>query len=1120
MAGVLGQGLTQGTAAQPCQTCGTTKFKTFTCIQCNSLAFCETCWPRWILHVPGATGWGGKPHEKADPLVVQRLRQILEPIRSEADHQAELMEDEDTTWFGFGRDSAGNPIFQDHGRFAAVMGECRGGNIAGRYPQLVSFIGETGAGKSTLIKLLIDRQDLSSLGGSKYRSPVTSSNYDRIPTTGDVHLYADPSTFNTSAPMLFIDCEGLNGGESRPKGLWHISTENMPPGYLPPDPLEDSSPYFNNPATLLRSRYSAQRPIQWAKTPQTKKREYTVSQLYPRILYTFSDVVVFVLRNPRAFESTVLGKLLSWGAASIDKSLNQPVLPHAVIVLNATEDVHEDEWDVTTATNMLMSDIQGAILREPALEEYLETWRKRGKKISNTEQLLACYYASVTVIRIPTRGHYMLMDQQIAKLFELVKARCSESLLKKKQARMLANAEKLQLYLQAAFDHFSKDLDSPFDFVKEALRHNPVPRNFEGNILTLAVLIKDYSENDSLRITAKNIFMRMAPMIASCIMFDAVRQNLLGTAARLFDDAGGIRGIVQLQVLKAIERVLGPKLPIQHFFDLMVGTGTGGVIAIGLGVNRWSVNESIKKFKAIVKEAFTPRELTNMPIFGTLSSLLHRSVYKTQPLEKALKGYFDDQAFFGGVSVKSQHYTPAKVAVTATSVFDQQAVVLANYNRPDAVGEALPYEFIRYDTPTKELKNWEAARAAATTSPFFKPFYKPETGNRYLDGGLDHKNPIWVAHHETKLIWGDAAKSTPDLMLSIGTGSQVRDQVKPSNGRTSRATQASSGSSVHSGQQTIRTPLAIPVLSSTGSQRLHEYKECDRAWQRFMSGSSNHLQVADDSDQHYIRISPELLMPIPKFDQIHKMDEVEQEVEEVLQQMPEIREIAHRLIASSFFFEKNPGSIRHTSSGYMCTGKFRNSSDEMKALGAFLRSHLKNNFEPYFLIEEDSTRWPARQIILDEQTVDDMRLRGYFDIDNILIYASRENSATKISLGLQTTVYPSGVTVLPISGFPRQLMSEDVGRTAASDGASVLLNGRHSVGEDPPQLQQVVPIVHMESLSPVMAKSPVTAELPRSPPPPIELYGDSAQTDAQRTTASQGGRASELEGSSTMVNMI
>ena len=115
--------------------------------------------------------------------------------------------------------------------------------------------------------------------------------------------------------------------------------------------------------------------------------------------------------------------------------------------------------------------------------------------------------------------------------------------------------------------------------------------------------------------------------------------------------------------------------------------------------------------------------------------------------------------------------------------------------------------------------------------------------------------------------------------------------------------------------------------NSTGSQRLSEYKECDRAWQRFMSSSSHHLGQHPDEglgggeQQHYMRISPEPLMSIPKFDQIQKMDEVEQEVEEVLQQMPEVKEIAHRLIASTFFFEKDPTSIRQTATGYMCTGK-------------------------------------------------------------------------------------------------------------------------------------------------------------------------------------------------------
>lgn len=63
-------------------------------------------------------------------------------------------------------------------------------------------------------------------------------------------------------------------------------------------------------------RHCVTRKIAWADTPATQKREFAVGQLYPRILYTFSDVVVFVLRNPRAFESVVLDKLVRWGAAS------------------------------------------------------------------------------------------------------------------------------------------------------------------------------------------------------------------------------------------------------------------------------------------------------------------------------------------------------------------------------------------------------------------------------------------------------------------------------------------------------------------------------------------------------------------------------------------------------------------------------------------------------------------------------------------------------------------------------------------------------------------------------------------------------------------------------------
>ncbi|KAI5924199.1 hypothetical protein F4810DRAFT_700832 [Camillea tinctor] len=1247
----------------PCQTCGTTVERTFTCIQCNNLAFCEVCWPKWVLHVAGAVGWNGKPHEKADPIVVHRLRQILEPTRTEAEHEFELREDQDTTWFGFGRDAYGHPLLHDYGRFAAIMAETTTEEHGERYPQLASFIGETGAGKSTIIKLLIERQDLTSPEGSSYYSPVTSSNRDRISTTGDVHLYADPSTLYSNYPLLLVDCEGLSGGEAMPKQLRHNSQDPIRPG------VDEYRP----------RRYSAPRRIEWAETPQTQRREFAVGQLYPRILYTFSDVVVFVLRNPRSFESSVLPKLIKWGAASIDKSINQPVLPHAIIVLNATDvDVDENEWDVAKATQMLMSDIHGAIAREPSLQEFAQTWRNRGKVINSTRDLLECYYASINVVRIPYKGSYMLMNEQVGKLADLVKDRCAASHFRKKQVRMLANTEKLQFYLQAAYDHFTKHYQTPFDFVKETLRHSPVSRNFEGNILNLALSIKEKCRNPGFANNAEQIFRAIGPMIASCVMLDAVRQKLPGTVGRLLNDryaqscmgalrlfadmywpcgftnpnfsgdlgqccnvrsghnpkghqnkhgkiigdgdyesnfsatdfgpvweqllrtclaqvqassfrlgqefpdrtelqiasllhrerlnelysnvlvsatdyisysaclcclrelpecalpcghvlclscveiygkrtsrttievsrcplhvrgvisdppwvittkpryagsrtlcldGGGIRGIIQLQVLREVEKVLGGDLPIQLFFDLIVGTDTGGIIAIGLGVKKWTVNATIDKFKDLCREVFVPRKMSNVPLVGALSSLYHGSHYNTQPFEKALKRYFSEQPFFGGSTHKSRLTTSNRVAVIAEKALDRQAVVFANYNRPDPLNKSLPYSFMRSDSPSKEIRIWEAARATSATSPFFKAFLKADENLEYLNNDMRYMCPISVAYNESKLIWSDITDAPPDLMLSIGAGQNARDSSitgdassssirnlgrSMTNDSTSTTNPGSSSAIIRQGRgglgnykRPLNSPSApgvsgsksaasgyivrnpqTPMLVSfnnplTGrTERLNDQHECDKTWTKFMaSRSRSGAMVA----RRYMRVSPDLGAKLPRFDELQKMEEAEREAEAALRQMNlSIIEIAHRLVASTFFFEKDPGSVRQTTSGFTCTGsiycRFRPCSPELQALGWFLIARLEGSFEPYFLLEEQDegrASWPVRQIVLSESVLQDMHLQGNFHLDPIRISTASENSDVKISLCLQTRPYPSGVTVLPISGFPRKLMAED-----------------------------------------------------------------------------------------------
>jgi len=125
--------------------------------------------------------------------------------------------------------------------------------------------------------MLIEREEarlLTSL--RRFNTPVVGDINATKPTSGDVHLYADPTTFPSSTPMLYADCEGLEGSEE--------------------DPLARSA-YTDGSGQ--RQRQAIRHKLNWADGKERSKREYAVLHLYPRLLYTFSDVVVFVSKNAR-----------------------------------------------------------------------------------------------------------------------------------------------------------------------------------------------------------------------------------------------------------------------------------------------------------------------------------------------------------------------------------------------------------------------------------------------------------------------------------------------------------------------------------------------------------------------------------------------------------------------------------------------------------------------------------------------------------------------------------------------------------------------------------------------------------------------------------------------------
>lgn len=203
----------------------------------------------------------------------------------------------------------GPPMFQDYGRFGDLMsatdpmkrGHRNSHGLRGsqrirdtRTPSLVSFVGQTGAGKSTLIKLLIDLASAETVPSRiesdivAFPTPVIGATGGHLPTSEDVHLYLDPSTATSNSPILLADCEGLNGGERDPTGA-RMKKKRMEEEAL--DGLRERG--------TGAGKAIPEQALAWADSPRTRTREYAVTNLYPRLLYTFSDVIVFVLTTPR-----------------------------------------------------------------------------------------------------------------------------------------------------------------------------------------------------------------------------------------------------------------------------------------------------------------------------------------------------------------------------------------------------------------------------------------------------------------------------------------------------------------------------------------------------------------------------------------------------------------------------------------------------------------------------------------------------------------------------------------------------------------------------------------------------------------------------------------------------
>lgn len=114
-------------------------------------------------------------------------------------------------------------------------------------------------------------------------------------------------------------------------------------------------------------------------------------------------------------------------------------------------------------------------------------------------------------------------------------------------------------------------------------------------------------------------------------------------------DGGGIRALVSLMFLDQLMRGLANDAVIPkpcEYFDLIVGTSTGGLLAIMLGVLQMSVQECIAAYTELATTIFPPRKRPRFRLRLSMTQFLKvQPKYDANVFEMALKTFLTKRGY-------------------------------------------------------------------------------------------------------------------------------------------------------------------------------------------------------------------------------------------------------------------------------------------------------------------------------------------------------------------------------------------------------------------------------------------------------------------------------------------
>ncbi len=734
---------------------------------------------------------------------------------------------------------------------------------------VISMVGPTGAGKSSIIKRL-----------NPIKPPVVAFQEQQIPTTSNVNSFYSAG-FNGVSPLRILDLEGDDGGlplMEYCKNYQHLSSTD----YLSADDV----------STFVKQVF--QHYDEKELTAYMNKRKHVTKHLLPRLCYIMSDVIVYVNTVPAKRESMYLDRVLEFVEKS-QTGVSSAELPSLILVYNQCPK-RQKPFDIAEATDhffvfvdrekkllesyrtvdfvkipdweneslyaqqvtALQKTIAARVLEQKELkrangtlfseqvwfdildkvvenflaEENISMSRIFGKFIISESSLVNRAYAffhhvygastkkaaflcareqsikmlaAHIVFRAIEKGHGELRDvddnwvKLLSNLLQRIRRRspceamhgssqqCTEELQTHGAYHRFGGTKKRAGHHQFADAQSDKDLEQVFRDAILSFQKNAALGGAAGlkavhqerlGVFRAAITPESTAPQKQCALCFRNradcLLSSENAFCVACI--DGLKADdaaalscpLTGKPVHIIEnvgklpgrygirilclEGGGVRGPVLIKSLRRLEHAAG--MPIGDMFDIVCGTGVGGVVACAVGSGKLSLDQCEELFHSMSESVFQkPRMGHRIFNIGFLQSIFGKP-YNATSFNQVLQAHLGDDTFLDGARGGAPR-SPKVFALAGATAPQFEPYILGNY--PPG----------KRDKPTVAClyKLWEVCRATMSTPKFFAPFQK--AGTLLVDGAVFANNPAEIAIAEANIIWNFP---DIDLVVSVGCG--------------------------------------------------------------------------------------------------------------------------------------------------------------------------------------------------------------------------------------------------------------------------------------------------------------------------------------------------------------